>query len=233
MTLLEVIDGARFLANEPLDSSRTFPDNTSSFWTDRQLITYHNMVQSDVQNEIIQSYEDYFVTSTFLNIISGCTTYVLPARFIKVRRLEDTRNVTDPNQTIEIMPVTINETYGARAYFNNASGTTTPLKYYLQGNTIRFMEAPRFTDASAIQLHYIRALADVTAASDSSEIPVEHHKLLVFGIYRYMLLQQQSDTARADLEYEKWMQKLKMQCEDRQVQRPRKVKSSGLRGRII
>ena len=91
MTLIEVIDTARFLLNEDLAASRTYPDDSSSFFKDTTLQRYFNIIQEEMQNEIIQTFEDYFLTSTFLSITAGCAGYLLPSGTIKVRRLEDVR----------------------------------------------------------------------------------------------------------------------------------------------
>ncbi len=229
MTLIEVIDAARNLAGEPLDSTRNFPDNTSTFWTDSQLITYVNMVQHEVANEIVQAFEDYFVTQTNLSVVSGCADYTLPARFIKVRRVEDIRN---PNNPSEVYPITMNEkeSLGNQSLLNGSSSYW-PGGYYIRGNQIVLTDTPTFTDTSAIRMYYVRALANITSPNDSSEIPVEHHRVLVWGLIRMMRYQEEADTGHAHAEYEKSLVKLKQQCEDRQIQRPRRVKS-GLRGRI-
>lgn len=230
MTLLEVVDTARLLINEPLDSSRTFPDNTSSFWTDSELIVYTNMVQQEIQNEIVQVFEDYFVTQTTFNIVSGCADYTLPPGFIKSRRLEDFRGSTI--YPVEIEPITMNERIQRHPYVNQNNGSPLMNGYYIRGNQLVFNEAPDFTNSAAIRLFFVKGISDLSSQSQVSEIPLEHHRLMPVGVARYCLMRQQSDTSRLDLEYEKGLQKLKMQCEDRQVQRPRKVKS-GLRGRII
>lgn len=223
MTLIETIDAARLLVNEPLDSSRTFPDNTSTFWKDSELITYFNMVQNDVSVEIMQTFEDYFLTHSDLAITSGCANYTLPTRFVKARRLEDRRS----SYPTEIYPVTINERVaGYPEITNDGMNNRVVGGYFLAGNNIMFHDTPTFTNASAIRLYYVRALADVTAATATSEIPPEHHRLLVWGIVKYCLFQQQSDTSKADVEYDKMMAKLKGQCENRQIQRPRAVKSN-------
>jgi hypothetical protein len=227
MTLIEVIDGARSLANEELDSSRTFPDNTSTFWKDSTLITYFNMVQNEISNEIIQTFEDYFVTQTTLSITSGCADYTLPARFMKVRRVEDFRT-DDP---VEIFPSTINERNTDWSYHTRTSGSYWIGGYYIRGNQIVLHDTPTFTNSSAVRMFYVRALADVTAGSDSSDIPAEHHRILVWGVYKHMLVQQQADTSIASGEYDKLLTRLKGYCESRQIQRPRSVKSRATRGR--
>lgn len=220
MTLVDVIDNARSLCNEPLTIGRSFPDNTSSFWTDSILIQYFNQVQQEVQNEIIQTFEDYFLTQTNLTIVNGTAQYALPTGFIKVRRVEDIRNPTDP---VEILPTGINERGTKGPLVRNTSSTYWPGGYYLKGSYIVFTDTPTFSDTSAITLYYLKSLTDLSAASSVSDIPVEHHPVLVWGLVKNMLFQQQSDTAKADTEYEKKLQRLRSYCEDRQVQRPRRV----------
>lgn len=220
MTLIETIDAARMLLNEPLASSRTFPDNTSGFWQDSHLITYYNLVQQDISTEIMQTFEDYFLTSSFLAVSAGTAEYTLPSRFVKMRRVEDAR----PSEPTEILPVTLNHK-SVKGFVSNVSSSIWLGGYYLHGNRIVFEDTPSFTNASAIRMHFIRALADVSAGSDSSDIPVEHHRIHVWGIVKYGLFAQQSDTTKADLEYDKLLTKLKLQCEDRQIQRPRAVKT--------
>lgn len=225
MTLIETIDAARGLLNEPLDSSRTYPDNTSSFWTDSILTTYFNIIQQEVQQEIIQTFEDYFLTSTDLAIVNGTSDYTLPTGFIKARRLEDRRVTTAP---VEILPCTINDrSGGGGGKFTIASATVFAGGYYIRGNQIVLTDTPTYTNSAAIRLYYIKSLADVTAASLTSEIPIEHHRVLVWGIVKYALFQQQSDNTLANAEYDKHMSNIKKQAENRQIQRPRRVMARG------
>lgn len=74
-------------------------------------------------------------------------------------------------------------------------------------------------------MYYVKKLADVTSATDISELPPEHHGTLVYGIYKMGLIQQQADTTKAEIEFEKRLNRLKRFAEQRQIQRPRKVKS--------
>jgi hypothetical protein len=220
MTLIEVIDAARFLLNEDLDAARSYPDDTSSFFKDSTLQRFFNIIQEEVQNEIIDTYEDYFLTQTFLAITAGCAGYQMPSGTIKVRRVEDVRGSGDP---VEIKPVTINDKgYG---FYELTSSVWKGGNYYLAGNELVLTSTPSFSNASAIRLHYIKRLPDVTAATGISEIPPNHHGTLVYGIYKMGLIQQQAPTDKAELEYEKRLNRLKKHAESRQVQRPRRVKS--------
>ena len=65
-TVVQIIDTARALINEPLESSRTFPDDTSSFFADSTLLKFFNSTQLEMANNIIDADENYFLTSTCL-----------------------------------------------------------------------------------------------------------------------------------------------------------------------
>jgi len=223
MTLLQVIDTARALVNEPLSAGRTFPDNTSSFWTDSILIDYFNVIQQDVSLEVMQSFEDYFLTQTTLNISANVTEYTLPTDFVKIRRVEDIRGSINP---VEIRPVTLNDKAAGNRIFTEVSGIFVGGGYYIKGDTIVFTQTPATTEDSSIRVYYVKSLADISAGSSISEIPTEHHRVLVWGMVKYMLFQQQSDTTKADEEYQRLLIKLRMQAENRQIQRPRRVKIS-------
>lgn len=226
MTLLEVVDAARNLLNEPLESTRTFPDNTSSFWTDQMLMTYHNLIQQEVQQDIVQSYEDYFVTQAFLSVVAGTAEYAQPANTIKVRRVEDVRDAANP---VELIPVTLNQR-GDEQFEPLNSAVKGAGAYYIRGQQIVLTDTPTFTNASAIRVHYVKLLSDVTAGSGASELPAEHHRVLVWGVVKLALFQQQSDTTIATQEFEKHLTRLRAQVENRQVQRPRRVVRSKSKG---
>lgn len=219
MTTIETIDSARNLLNESLDTARTFPDNTSSFWTDAVLLNYFNIVQQEVAAEIVQTFEDFFITQTTISISAGVAAYSLPADFLKMRRVEDIRN----SNPIVIEPMGLNEKDATRI-FALGSPQSVGQGYYIAGTSIIFDATPTYSQPDSMKLHYTKRLADSTAASSISEIPVEWHRVMVWGIVKMALFQQQSDNSLASAEYEKLITRMKSQAEDRQTQKPRSVK---------
>lgn len=226
MNLLEVVDAARILINEPLSTGRTFPDNTSSFWTDSQLTTFHNLIQQELQQLIIEADEDFFVTQSYLSIVAGTAEYTLPTSTIKVVRVEDNRDPANPK---ELDPVTINNResmYPASYFLTSQAGWNGG--YYLRGQQIVLTDTPTYTNASAIRVHFIERIVDVTAASNSSQLPGETHRALVWGVTKYALFQEQADQSyiQASAEYEKMQSRIKQEIENRKIQRTRRVTQS-------
>lgn len=223
MTVLEIIDNARDLLAEPLDATRVFPDDSSSFWRDSQLLRYFNNEQQIVSNHLVQTYEHYFVTSTSINIVNGTKEYTLPSDFKKATRLENFENSSNPT---EIVPISINDIVNNGSIFDSERNGSVEA-YSINGNSFIFSPRPNQSKASGVRVYYEKRLADFSSASSISEIPKEFHELLVWGTVKRALFQQESggeSYIAAAQEYNRLLKELKKQAEDRQVQRPRKVK---------
>ena len=223
MTLVEVIDAARNILNEQVQISltaRSFPDNTSSFFRDADLVTFHNLIAREVQGELITVHEDYFLTQTALNVVNGCATYALPSNFLKMRRVEDVRT----SDSVEITPITLNDK--DRRYGNIfSSNSLFQNSYYIQGDTLILDRTPTYTQNSALKFHYIKRSTDITAGSDSSDIPQEYERVVIWGIVKLALFKQQTPNEVATAEYEKGLRKIREYAEGRQMQRSRYVKT--------
>ena len=225
MTVLETIDLARNMLNEPLDASRTFPDNSSNFYTDTVLLNYLNREQQLLQNFIIQSHENYFVTSVNVNIVSNTDEYALNSSVIKILRMEWIAD--DPLRSTEIHPISFNEKENYIGLSHGITGTGEIRAYAIKGDTLTFRPVPSTTTASAVRYYFVKKLADLVSQSQVSEVPENYHEILSWGIYKRALLQQEGSAesyAVASKEYESMVEEMMKQLDDRQIQRPRYVK---------
>jgi hypothetical protein len=182
-------------------------------------MTFHNLSQQEVQQELIQTYEDFFTTQTTVSITGGTTDYSLPTNCIKVRRVEDYRDTSAPTEikVVRMGDAGVNGlTWNSQASFLGG--------YFIRGNQICFADTPTTSYPSGVRLFYVPRLADILTASDSSPIPVEFHRALVWGIVKMALISQQSDASVADKEYERALGRMKINAENRQIQQSRSVK---------
>jgi len=222
--LIEAIDTARAMVNEPLEADRTFPDDTSSFFQDTTLLKFFNITQQEIANTIIQADENYFETNSFLDISAGTARYTLPSGTIKIKRVEDIRAGTTALPQ-EIRPVTINRRN--EYVYETISSVVGGGGYYIQGNSIVLTQTPSFTNASSIRIHYVKKVNDMTDIQGTaiSDIPEEWHHILVYGVVKYMLFSQQSDNTSAEITYRSSLSDLKKSIDNRQIQRSRRVKN--------
>jgi len=229
MTNLQVIDASRTILKDVLSSGRTFPDNTSSFYTDSEMLDWLHWVQWDMQQVLIQTFENWFITSTSVSLVAGTSEYPMPTdaagkpNSIKVLRLEDTDNPTNP---LEIYPISFND----KEYFNSPLETiVTALgnvrSYAIKGN--RFLVRPRPNVGGSIKVYYSRRISSFDSASSISEIPEEYHEGLVLGVIKRGLVKGEATAEAltfATSEYSRFKNRMKTTAEHRQVQRPRYVK---------
>jgi len=231
MTVIEVIDLTRDLLNEPLDSSRTFPDDSSNFFRDTTLLNYFNREQAVLQNVIMQSFEQYFVTETTINIVDGTDEYALNSSVIKVVRMEwIVDNIEDP---IEISPMSLNDKDFRHGHFNGITAVGDITTYALKGDSVLFRPIPRRTADSAVKYFFVKKLLDLASGTSTSLIPETWHEAMSWGIYKRALIMQEGSAeslAVAITEYEKLINQIKIWAENRQIQRPRFVKRRKFRG---
>jgi len=223
MNLRETIDAARTFLKDPLPATRTFPDDSSSFFEDTEMTRWYNLEQRSIQNHMIQADENWFVTSTSITTISGQEEYTLPTDLVKIQRLEDYDNSSNP---IEIIPMSFNDKdrYNSRYPWENSSVSDADF-YAIRGNSI--VLRPRPNKAGTLKLYYSYRIPERVSATSCSAIPDEYHELIMWGMVKKGLMKQESTPEAYSLavtEYTRLLGDLRSTSENRQSQKSRRVK---------
>lgn len=231
MTLLEVIDLSREFLKDELPATRAFPDDSSTYFKDTSLIRFYNAEQKRLQNKLVQSFENYFVTSTLTSVVSDTEEYSIPSGTIKIVRIE---NVETTNNPIPLTPISFNEkdtvSYDGRFVTNH---TYTPTYYAIKGNSLILRPIPSKNITNGLKIYFSKRVSDITSASSVSVIPPEYHELLSIGVAVRGMQKQEASTesiAVLDKHYRELFNEMTLSAEDRQVQKSRTVRR--VRGRI-
>jgi hypothetical protein len=189
VTVIETINEARKILKDKLDPSRSFPDNSSSFLEDGEMTNWYNWGQKEVQNLLIHSHENWFVTQTSVDIVNGTDEYAMPAGTIKIVRVEDR---SDPDNTIEISPVPYNASnnYGLLI---KQSGVSNLKCYSIRGNSIVLKPKPTYSKASGVGIHFVKIVDDLVSASSCSTIPDQYHELIMWTVVENGLIKQEAN----------------------------------------
>jgi hypothetical protein len=225
-TVIQVIDIARDYLKDPLASTRSFPDNTSSFFKDSTLLNFYNQAQQRIQNKLVQSFENWLVTSTSVSLVNGQEGYSLPSDMLKVVRIEDVQDTTSP---VPLTPMSLNDKddVSRGGVWVNLTSTRSVTNYAIKGKSFIVRPIPNINATNALKIYYSKRLPDFSSASSVSELPLEYHELLALGIVRRALIQQEASTeaiAVIRAEYNDLFREMTTTAEDRQVQRSRHVK---------
>jgi hypothetical protein len=228
MTCIQIIDAARSILKDPLDSSRAFPYD-ESFYKDTDLLTDLNFEQRTIANKLIQTYENYFVTQTSIGVSSAQDYYQLPTDMIKILRLED---ATNSNATIELIPTTFNDLDYFQPTIFGISSIGSITHYAMKGNYLVVRPVP--STNRTLRLHYCKRLDDMVSQSQVSEIPLEYHEILMWGIVKRALIRGESTPEALQVamgEYTRLYKEMEFTAEDRQVQRSRSVRRKKYRSK--
>jgi hypothetical protein len=187
MTVQSIVDTAIDLAD--MRNSK-FIDQSGT--ADSELIRYANIAYRDLYNIIIQANNQYFTTSTTINIVGGTDTYALPSDFYKLDGVDLQIDATS-KRFLTLRPFMFAERNKFRsglAFTNSPYGQV--FKYLMVGNNIRFLPLPSMS--GTVWLWYTPTPTVITSFSDTIEVMVGGDEYLSLVIAMAMLAKEESDT---------------------------------------
>jgi hypothetical protein len=223
MTVLETINAVRDLLSEPVSNSAAWVD-TVGFYKDSTLLRYFNLEQKKVGARLMDSHENYFVTSAFVSITANTDVYTLPTASQKIVRIED---VTRGNNNAEpLIPMSLNDKDQIYHTYLGRSSTGFPKRYAIMGKESFIVRPiPGSTQTNALKVYFEQKMVDLTAGSQTTIIPEEFHEILIWGVYKRALFQQEASRESiqlANVEYNRLVKEMINDSEQRQTQRSRK-----------
>lgn len=147
---------------------RTIGDNNSVEVTDADIIRWIN----DGMREIILS-SDLLQTKAYTSPLANVSHYQLPTDILKTHSLK--------YKGVSLEFVSLEQ---AEKLFPNKDDASnypsgTPTHYWIWGGELYLYPAPEITGSNEIVLYYNRMPVEVTATSDTPEIPSTYHNRLV------------------------------------------------------
>ena len=141
---------------------------------DDELLAYCNEAIDECESEIHTIYEDYFLTSATVDLVSGTSLYAMPSNIYanKIRgvvyrngnTVYPVTRIKELNRFIDIMMTSTNDTSASYRYFliNNSAAT---------GIQMQLVPASRETLPAAITMWYLRNANRMVALTDICDIP--------------------------------------------------------------
>jgi len=225
VNLIETIDSARVILKDPLPATRVFPDNSSGYNKDDEMIEWFNFAQIEVQNILGQTHEHYFVTSTSINIIANQEEYSMPCGNLNIVRVEDNTNSSAPT---EIFPMTLNEKDSYRmGVISERSGLSDIMFYAIKGNSFIFRPRPITSKNSGVKVYFSKMVDTINTATVCSVIPNQYHELIRDGIVEQGMIKAEATAEALAIVLGRRNRQIKQMmesAENRQTQRSRCVR---------
>lgn len=149
--------------------------NDEQFITPNELLGYINEAIDDIEAEIHTIYEDYFLASANIALVSGTSDYSLPSNIYanKIRGLV----YSNGSRIYKIKKLSRSNQFEEMAFINQYISGTEDLQYKIvnasaaAGPVIRFFPTPQETSASAVTIWYIRNANKLSADTDLCDVP--------------------------------------------------------------
>lgn len=146
-------------------------DLNGTYFTSTQVNVWLNNAQREVQKQLLQAGENYYVQRWQTTLVVNQTDYVLPTDFVKLHRLEIVMSGLAPNEEISLVePITINQ----QDLFPN--GASTPAGYYIKKN--RLVLCPPPDTALVMRMYYSPLVADMSLDADVPDVPTEYQEYI-------------------------------------------------------
>lgn len=197
-------------------------DRNSERWTDAEVTSAINGAQEEVQKLIDDADEMYFSAGQNYNVVASSSSYefTLPT---------DCRKVVLAERLGTGDPVPARWTTLARRHLEYTSNLFTPNEQasplvYIRGNKIGVVKPDA---AYTLRVWYTKRLADLSATSDTSEIPAEYHRLMcLWGAKTLCGAEERAFSEDLEEELQASIARMTSHMEQRQRQTPRYVNTN-------
>lgn len=204
-------------------ASQFLDDPNNGYFTVAVLNIFLNNAQREVQKQLIQAGEMYYLKIVETTTVANQQDYVLPSDFIKSHRLEIVLSGTGVNEDKQtIAPITLNQ----QSLVANLTGT--PTGYVMKKNKISLFPIP--TQALTLRLYYSSRVADMSTDNDLPDVPEDYHEYI--AILAAIDGKIKDDGIPANLQYKKeYYEKLmKQSMDNRQSDQPRMIVETSQEG---
>lgn len=172
------------LANLRTEVRRRADMEGSGFVTDSELTSYINNSATELRDILIQKFQDYYITSDDISIVSGTDTYNLAADFYKALGVD---MVINSRQSVTMRPFMFRERN--RYVYNPPRG----YRYRILGDQVRVIPEP--TSSFTMRIWYVPTFTNLSADGDTLDGVHGWEEYVIIDAAIKCLRKEESDTS--------------------------------------
>ena len=185
---------------------------------DADIILFLNHGYKKLYNEIVTAYQAHFdKEGTPFNLVSGTYLYTLPTDFLILKSVDLIRN----NERFTLKPCSIQERNQWERRIAAFDRRFAPYRYFLQGNSIRFVPVPDSTEQ--ILLTYIPTPTAITSSGQSVDVLSGFDEYITCAASVNVLARQERDVQVMMADREDAKRQVMEICKPRDAGQPRSV----------
>ena len=213
MTLLNL----RNLVYYWVDDQQGISTGSGGYFTTVQVNAFLNNAYREVQKQLIQAGEMYYLKTAETMTVVDQADYVLPTDFLKTHRVELVLSGTGVNeQRGQINPITLNEQNLVWAQ----SGT--PGFFTMKKDRIQLFPTP--AQAQTLRLFYSYRITEMSADADIPDVPEDYHEYIAVLATLDCFVKDDRVPSNLTTKMEMYKQLMKQASENRIEDQSRKVR---------
>lgn len=191
-------------------------DVSNTYFTLPQITVWLNNAQREVQKELLQAGENWYLVEAQTNTIANSDAYALPSDFLQVHRIQIVTSGTAPNQ--------VTQTVGPATPMQLSSvfeGPGTPYAYYMKKLSLVLRPIPDM--AYAMQMLYSYIVSDMVNPTDTPDVAVQYQEYVAVIAAIDGFLKDQRDPSPFFSKRDSYRALMKQASQDRKQDYPRMV----------
>lgn len=191
-------------------------DPNGTYFTQAQIDVWINNAQREVQKQLIEAGENWYVTRASTSTVANSDTYSLPSDFLHLHKLEILLSGTAPNEVRQTL------TFQTDVQIDTISMTTgTPGYYAIRRNA--FILRPIPDTVKTIYMDYSYLVADMVNASDTPDVPTQYQEYIAILATLDGFVKDQRDPSNILMKKNTYLEMLKSSAENRNLDQPRMI----------
>lgn len=217
MTRAEMRARVRYFIDEP----------TQQNFSDSDINAALNIAQQQVQLEIVQANEDYFIDPSpqTVTLVPGTASYALHADGNGECDVLSVKRVEDGLTGLSIEPIDQNEKAILGQPFPVLISPS-PFNFYILGNYLVLDPMPQL--ASTVKYWFTPNLSDMSSDSDRSQIPRALHDMIPVRAAIDAFIKDEADTSALRMLWSEYMDRLHRVARHRQIMAPKHVRRANV-----
>ena len=161
----------------------------SQFVTDSEINGLMEEAYATMYNKLVNTNENYFITSTTISLVAGTANYDLPTDFFKLKGIDISRNGF-------LYPMNLVPWDHRNKYQVTTSYQSTPIDYMFYGNQIRFLPIPNA--GFSVTAYYIPAPPVYVSDSTLIDGVAGFEKYIIYSVASIIRAKEEKSTQDFD-----------------------------------
>lgn len=193
-----------------VDDQQGITTGTGGYFTNTQVNVFINNAQKEVQKQLLQAGETYYLKTVETVTVDGQQDYVLPTDFLKLHRLEYVLSGSTP--TTEDVSMLQRVTLNQSDIVSTKEGS--PIAYALKQDRFSLYPIPD-TANKTLRLYYSYLVVDMANNSDEPDIPEEFHEYIAILAAEMCFIKDDRQSVQLQAKKQHYLDQFKQAAEDR------------------